>query len=472
MTRPKEGEANVAKHNPSSSSGSNNKKMKNKQGGSGAQPKKGTKGKGKKNNPKDKKPKGKCFHYRVESHWKRKCNKYLSELMDKKKGKYDLLVSKACLVEDDLSPWIVDSRATNNVCSSLQILSSSREPANRDVTMRVGSGEVVSAKVVGVARLNFRNKFLVLNTVFFILGFKRNLIYVSMLNEQLFSISFINNEIFISRNGLDICYEKLENGLYILWLTKQSLNNSELFKVEQPKSNKRQNVSHSDNTYLWHLRLGHINLDIINRLVKDGPLRKLNAGTLPVCESYLEGKMTKRQFSAKGERSKEPFQLVHSDVCGPLSVQSRGGYEYFVTFIDDYSRYGYVYLMQKKSETFGKFKEFMAEDEKKLGKSLKTLRSYRGGEYLDIEFKDHLLQHGIVSQLIAPGTPQQNGVAERRNRTLLDMVRSMMSYSSLPNRTPLQIAVYILNVVPSKSIQKTPLELWNGHKPSLRHFSI
>ena len=182
--------------------------------------------------------------------------------------------------------------------------------------------------------------------------------------------------------------------------------------------------------------------------------------------------MTKRPFSAKGERSKEPFQLVHSDVCGPLSVQSRGGYEYFVTFIDDYSRYGYVYLMQKKSETFGKFKEFMAEDEKNLGKSLKTLRSYRGGEYLDTEFKDHLLQHGIVSQLIVLGTPQQNGVAERRNRTLLNMVRSMMSYSSLPNRTPLQIAVYILNVVPSKSIQKTPLELWNGHKPSLRHFSI
>ena len=103
-TRPKEGEANVAEHKPSSSSGSKNKKRKNTQGGSGAQPKKGTKGKGKKNNPKDKKPKEKCFHCEVEGHWKRNCNKYLSELKDKKKGKYDLLVSEACLVEDDLSP--------------------------------------------------------------------------------------------------------------------------------------------------------------------------------------------------------------------------------------------------------------------------------------------------------------------------------------------------------------------------------
>ena len=146
-----------------------------------------------------------------------------------------------------------------------------------------------------------------------------------------------------------------------------------------------------------------------------------------------------------------------------------------MTFIDDYSRYSYVYLMHKKSETFGKFKEFMAEAEKQLGKSLKTLRSDRGGEYLDTEFKDHLLEHRILSQLTTLGTPWQNGVAEKRNKTLLDMVRSMMSYSSLPISFwgySLQTVVYILNVVPSKSIQKTPLELWNGHKPSLRHFCI
>ena len=224
-------------------------------------------------------PKGKCFHCGVEGHWKRNCNKYLSELKDRKKGKYDLLVSKAYLVEDDLSPWIVDLGATNHVCSSLKILSSSWEFDDRDVTMRVCSGEVVSAKAVGVARLNFRNKFLILNNVFFIPGFRRNLISVSMLHEQLFSISFINNEIVISRNGLDICHAKPEKGLYVLKPTERSLNDSELFKVEHPKSNKRQKVSHNDNTYLCHLRLGNINIDRINRLVKDGPLRNLNANS-------------------------------------------------------------------------------------------------------------------------------------------------------------------------------------------------
>ena len=123
--------------------------------------------------------------------------------------------------------------------------------------------------------------------------------------------------------------------MYVLRPTKRSLNNSELLKIEHSKSNKRQKVSHSDNTYLRHLRLGHVNLDRINRLAKDGPLRELNVGTLPVCESCLEGKMTKRPFSEKGERSKEPLQLVHSDVYGQPSVQTRGGYEYFVTFIDE-----------------------------------------------------------------------------------------------------------------------------------------
>ncbi|RVW44912.1 Retrovirus-related Pol polyprotein from transposon TNT 1-94 [Vitis vinifera] len=120
-------------------------------------------------------------------------------------------------------------------------------------------------------------------------------------------------------------------------------------------------------------------------------------------------------------------------------------------------------------------KNFVLKQKKQLSKSIKTLRSDRGGEYLVYEFKDYLIENGILSQLTAPGTPQQNGVAERRNRTLLDMMRSMMSYSSLPPHfgdMHYKTAVYILNIVPSKSIPNTPLELWNGRKPSLRHIRI
>ena len=142
--------------------------------------------------------------------------------------------------------------------------------------------------------------------------------------------------------------------------------------------------------------------------------------------------MTKRPFKAKGNRATIQLELVHTDVCGPMSVQARGRYEYFITFTDDYSRYGYVYLMRHKSEAFDKFREYKTEAEKQLGVHIKQLRSDRGGEYLSGEFKSYLAQEGIISQLSSPGTPQQNGVSERRNRTLLDMVRSMLSYSSLP----------------------------------------
>ena len=132
--------------------------------------------------------------------------------------------------------------------------------------------------------------------------------------------------------------------------------------------------------------------------------------------------MTKRPFNAKGNRAKDLLELVYSDVCGPMPIQARGGYEYFITFTDDYSRFGYVYLMKRKSETFEKFKEFRAEVKNKLGKCIKAIRSDRGGKYLLGDFKDYLTKNGIISQLTTPGTTQQNGVAERRSRTLLDMV--------------------------------------------------
>ena len=252
------------------------------------------------------------------------------------------------------------------------MLSSSRELADGEQTMRVGTGEVVSVRAVGVVKLYFRNKFLILDNVYYIPCFRRNLISVSRLFEQMFNVSFNNNYVNISRNGLNICSTHLENGLYTLRPNEKSLLNTEMFKVEQPKA-KKQKVSSENETYLWHLRLGHVNLDRINRLVKEGPLKELKVSFLPVCESCLEGKMTKRPFSTKDERAKEPLELIHLDICGPFNVQAHGGYEYFVTVIDDYSRYGYIYLMQRKSETFGKFKEFQAEAEKQLGKTVKSL---------------------------------------------------------------------------------------------------
>nr|CAE03687.2 OSJNBb0026E15.5 [Oryza sativa Japonica Group] len=167
----------------------------------------------------------------------------------------------------------------------------------------------------------------------------------------------------------------------------------------------------------------------------------------------------------------ELLALVHTDVCGPMSSTARGGFRYFITFTDDFSRYGYVYLMRHKSEYFEKFKEFHNEVQNHLDKTIKYLRSDRGGEYLTLEFGNHLKEGGIVPQLTPPGMPQWNGVSERRNRTLLDMVRSMMSQTDLPLSFwcyTLETVVFTLNRVPSKSVDKIPYEIWTGNRPRQR----
>jgi transposase InsO family protein len=116
--------------------------------------------------------------------------------------------------------------------------------------------------------------------------------------------------------------------------------------------------------------------------------------------------MTMRPFKAKGYRSKEVLDLIHTDLCGPMSTSARGGYEYFITFTDDYSRYGYIYLMRHKSEALDMFKEFKTVVENHRGKSIKSLRFDCGGEYLLGDFRQFLKDHGIESQLSAPGQPQ------------------------------------------------------------------
>ena len=132
--------------------------------------------------------------------------------------------------------------------------------------------------------------------------------------------------------------------------------------------------------------------------------------------------MTKSPFVRQLQRVAKPLELIHTDVCGLLKVRSRGGYNYFITFTDDYTHFGRVFLMKHKFEAFEMFKIYKNEVEKKLKLSIKTLRSNRGGEYLSDEFLGYLEENEILSQWTPLATPQLNGVAEHRNHFLLDMV--------------------------------------------------
>ena len=158
-----------------------------------------------------------------------------------------------------------------------------------------------------------------------------------------------------------------------------------------------------------------------------------------------------------------------------MSVKARGKYHYFLIFTDDLSRYEYIYLMKHKSETFEKFKEFQSEVENHRNKNKSFYDMIAELKYFSYEFGLQFKQCEIVSLLTPPGTPQCNGVSERRNRTLLDMVRSMMSLTNLPLSFwgyALETATFTLNRAPSKSIETTPYELWFSNKPELSFLKV
>ena len=159
-----------------------------------------------------------------------------------------------------------------------------------------------------------------------------------------------------------------------------------------------------------------------------------------------------------------------------MKTQSMGGSFYFLTFIDGFSRKVWIYILNNKSKTFSRFKEFKDPTEKQSGKFIKLLRSDGGGEYDSHEFTDFCKQHGIQRQLTTRYTPQQNGVAERKNQTIMNMACSMLSHKKLLDEYWDEVVaclVYLLNRSPTRTIQdKIHEEAWSGTKTSVVNLRI
>ncbi|KAJ9561984.1 hypothetical protein OSB04_007144 [Centaurea solstitialis] len=333
----------------------------------------------------------------------------------------------------------------NHICNHLQGFTR-RETLRKDRSnLRVGEGTPLIADAVGSYSLSLPSGLVLeLENCYYVPKMIKNVLSFDLLVDQATPV----------------------NGLYTVNMQD---DNKEIYHIS------KRSKDIEDQTYLWHCRLGHINKKRVELLLKGGFLGTFDFKPFDNCESCLSGKMTKEPFNKDNERASDLLEIVHTDVCGPFSHGARGGYRYFITFTDDFSRYGYVYLMRHKSESFEKFREYHNEVQNQLDRKIKFLRSDRGGEYLSQEFGNHLIEYGIVSQLTPPYTPQMNGVSERRNRTLLDMVRSMMCHSTLTVSFwghALETAAHILNIAPTKSVEKTPYELWKGKKPKMSFLKI
>ncbi|KAL2228463.1 UNVERIFIED_CONTAM: Retrovirus-related Pol polyprotein from transposon TNT 1-94 [Sesamum indicum] len=169
------------------------------------------------------------------------------------------------------------------------------------------------------------------------------------------------------------------------------------------------------------------------------------------------------------------LDLIHTDIYGPLNTPGRGGYSYFLTFTNECSQYGSVYLMSYKFEVVGRFKKYKLEVKNQTSRKIKALRSDRGGEYLSGEFINYLKENRILSQWAPPGTPQLSGMVERRNRTLLDMVRSMMSFTELPPSFwghALETTAKLFNMALSTMVLQTPYEIRHGKPTSYNYLRV
>nr|ABH08430.1 putative integrase [Beta vulgaris] len=233
-----------------------------------------------------------------------------------------------------------------------------------------------------------------------------------------------------------------------------------------------------DDSLLWHKRLGHASFSLLEKLrskdlVLGLPSIKFHIDQ--VCDACARGKQVRSSFKSKTIVSTtKPLELIHIDLCGPMRIQSRSGKRYVLVIVDDYSRYTWVIFLSSKDETYDEFLVFAKRVQNLSGHKIMHIRSDHGKEFENYKFDDLSRDNGLDHNFSAPRTPQQNGVVERKNRTLEEMSGTMLIASELPRNfwaEAVNTACHIINRAMMRPIiNKTPYELYFGKKPNITYF--
>ena len=310
----------------------------------------------------------------------------------------------------------------------------------------------------------------VIKNVMYVPKLHRKLLSISDITDRGSSVTFQGQTSTITMKGKTFLFGQRHGKLWHLYC-----NEDDCF------SNFAGDVGINDiSKELWHQRYAHlsgISLDMLQSKSMVNGLSYSPKKETSICEGCIYGKQHRLPFPKVSQRiTKKPLELIHSDVCGPISVPTIGGSRYFITFIDNYTRYTIAYMMKHKDEAFSKFQEYVAMAETKFNYRVVKVRTDNGGEYCSEIFNDFLKKRGTQEERTVPYTSQQNGVAERMNRTLMDKVRSMLYHSNLPLRfwgEALSTAVYLANRSPTSAINETPYERWNeGSKPDVSNLRV
>ena len=342
----------------------------------------------------------------------------------------------------------------------------------------LGDDSIISAVGEGKVRLATESgKFLALKKVAYVPELTKNLLSVPAMPQMEAEVRFDKDKCVVVKGGEHHTIGHSVGGkLYCV-------------SVPPPDSANFTSVIPAMSKDIWHCRFGHLNGTDVDKLVKSNMVvgMKMAAGKsgdadTEKCEGCALGKMAKTSFPKKSlNRARKPLEIVHTDLCGPMQVPSHGGSRYVLTFTDDYSRYTTVYFLQYKSDTLNKFKDYISLMENTSGHkvrklNIKTLRSDNGGEYTSNEFERFCADKGISREFSNPHCPEQNGVAERFNRTMIESARSMLYHAKLPLKfwaEAVQTAVYLRNRSPTVAVQhKTPYECWHNSKPDVSNMKV
>ena len=423
----------------------------------------------------------KCYHCKRFGHIKRNCPELETNMSSTRPGKFKackacskqdissdddvaLLVQHALSTSVSAKNWIVDSGATTHMCNDRKLFKMFRDSDPMHVTL--GDGHDLEAMGVGDVGLemklsNGKTQKCTLTSVLYVPDLAYNLFSVSKASEAGMTAVFGDRGCRIkTADGKIIGAANHTGSLYYLdCISRHEFHVAEIDKHTIEDS--------------WHQRYGHLSENALRKLAKDklvdgftyDPSKNLN-----FCEPCTQGKIHRNKFSNDGgKRSTQILGLIHSDVCGKLSSASLGGAQYFLTFIDDKTRYTWVYFLKSKEQVFDKFLEWKVKVERSSGQKVKILRSDNGGEYISKKFEAHLKKEGIRHEVTIPKTPEQNGVAERMNRTLVEMTRSMLS--DMPRKfwaEALSTAVFLRNRSPTTAVPgMTPYEAMMGERPDV-----
>jgi transposase InsO family protein len=367
-------------------------------------------------------------------------------------------------VDDCASGWVLDSGASHHITSNDAWLTAQR-PASGESSITFGNGAKASVSTIGnVCLTTGPNQVITLRDVMYIPSAPVNLLSIPRAIDRGARFDFSTSGCTIRVNERVVANaNRHPNGLYYV------SGEPTFALLAKPK----------ENGELWHRRFGHLGYDNLTRLAKedmvkglDVNLDALRASKDEICEPCVSAKQHREPFPDSTTDSHKPLELLHMDLCGPLPVPSLSGCKYVITFLDDFSKYSVVRVVKHKDETAGLVQEVIKRLETQSGQKLKVARTDNGGEYVNFALSGYFKGKGIIHQTSVRYTPQQNGAAERLNKTLLERVRAMLEDSGLAPSLWAEAIVtanHLRNLSPVTNRSKTPWELFYGNKPDVSY---